>query len=70
MEHNPLTPEEVACWAEWGCWIALSLTPFLYWVNGPAVSADQFVVRTILVVLALGMGIVLRLTKLMRKGRR
>lgn len=37
---------------EFGCWTAIVLFPFLYYVNGPAVSTDQFVVRTILVIVA------------------
>ena len=47
-----LTPGEIRKWAEFCCWTTLCLAPFLYWVNGPAVSTDQFVVRTALVVLA------------------
>jgi hypothetical protein len=47
-----LSPAEVRGWAEFACWTTLALAPFLYWVNGPAVSTDQFVVRTGLVVLA------------------
>lgn len=49
---NDLTPREICGWAEFCCWTTLVLAPFLYWVNGPAVSTDQFVVRTALVVLA------------------
>lgn len=47
-----LTPREVRQWAEFCCWTTLALAPFLYWANGPAVSTDQFVVRTALVVAA------------------
>jgi hypothetical protein len=36
---------EVLAWIEFGCWTAIALFPFLYWVNGPAVSTDQYVVR-------------------------
>jgi hypothetical protein len=49
---DELSPSEVRGWAEFACWTTLALAPFLYWVNGPAVSTDQFVVRTGLVVLA------------------
>jgi hypothetical protein len=43
---------EIRYWLEFGSWTTLALAPFLYWVNGPAVSDDQLVVRTALVVLA------------------
>jgi hypothetical protein len=47
-----LTPAEIRAWTEFCCWTTLALAPFLYWANGPAVSSDQFFVRTALVVLA------------------
>src|SRR4030042_183173 len=47
-------------WLELGCWTMVALAPFLYWVNGPAVSTDQFVVRTTVVMLALVGGIAIR----------
>ena len=50
---EPLSPGEILGWVELGCWTMVALAPFLYWVNGPAVSTDQFVVRTGLVTLAL-----------------
>ena len=67
MEDEPLTPQETAYWAEFACWTVVVLWPFLYWVNGPAVSTDQFVVRTALVVLSLTGAITLRLTKIIGK---
>ena len=61
-EHQKPADEEISCaeiryWIEFGSWTTLALAPFLYWVNGPAVSEDQFVVRTALVVLS-GIGAV------------
>jgi hypothetical protein len=47
-----LTPAELRGWLELACWVTLTLSPFLYWVNGPAVSTDQFVTRASLVILA------------------
>jgi hypothetical protein len=44
---------DLAGWFEFGCWTTLALCPVLYYVNGPAVSHDQFIVRTGLVVMAL-----------------
>jgi hypothetical protein len=49
---HEITPSEVRYWLEFGCWTTLALAPFLYWINGPAVSQDQFVVRIGLIVLA------------------
>jgi len=49
---DEISVAELRYWLEFGCWTTLALIPFLYWVNGPAVSQDQFVVRTALVVLA------------------
>lgn len=49
---------------EYGCWFVLGLAPVLYWVNGPAVSTDQLVVRSVLVAMALGAAAALRLVKL------
>jgi len=54
---------------EFACWVAVGLMPFLCWVNGPAVSMDQAVVRTALVLLGLGGGIVLRIVNWRRKAR-
>ena len=64
-EESP-TPAEIVGWLEFGCWTMVALAPFLYWVNGPAVSTDQFVVRTALVTLALTGGIAIRLVKWIR----
>lgn len=41
--------EKLLPWIEFGCWTAIALFPFLYWVNGPAVSTDQYVMRNILI---------------------
>jgi hypothetical protein len=43
---------EVLPWIEFGCWTMLVLAPILYYVNGPSVSTDQYVVRTTLVIVA------------------
>jgi hypothetical protein len=44
---------DVAPALEFMCWTVVALTPFLRWVNGPAVTTDQFVVQVGLVVIAL-----------------
>lgn len=53
--------------AEFCCWTMVVLAPLLTWVNGPAVSTDQFVVRTVVFALALTGGICLRVTNIVRK---
>ena len=58
---EPLSERAVAGWLELGCWTMVVLSPLLYWVNGPAVSIDQVVVRSGLAGFALGGGLALRL---------
>jgi hypothetical protein len=53
--------DEARWWIELGCWTAVALVPFLYWVNGPAVSQDQLVVRWLVVIIAMGGAVGLRL---------
>ena len=48
---------------------SLSLTPILYYVNGPSVSTDQAVVRAALVVLSALGAVVLRVVN-WRRARR
>lgn len=64
-----LTPAEIRIWAEFCCWVSLALAPFLYWINGPAVSSDQFVVRTALVATAAIGAVGLRITAWLTGGR-
>ena len=58
--EQELTTAEILGWSEFACWTMLVLTPFLYWVNGPSVSTDQFVVRTALVILSALGAVILR----------
>ncbi len=46
---------------EFVCWIVVLLAPFLRWVNGPAVTDDQFAIQATLVSLALAGAIGLRI---------
>jgi hypothetical protein len=50
--NDAVAPAELRYWLELGCWTTLALSPFLSWVNGTAVSQDQFIVRSAVVVLA------------------
>jgi hypothetical protein len=70
MEEREISRDEVLGWAEFACWTVVVLTPFLWWVNGPAVSSDQLVVRTALTVLALVGGVSLRIAKWVRGKRK
>jgi hypothetical protein len=53
-------------WIELGCWISIALLPFLYWVNGGAVSTDQLVVRWIVVVVVICGAVGLRIRRCFR----
>jgi hypothetical protein len=64
---DTLSGGEIRYWIEFGCWTTLALTPFLYYVNGPSVSTDQFVVRSALVILAAFGAVGLRLFSWLRK---
>jgi hypothetical protein len=44
---------DVAPAIEFACWVVVALAPFLRWVNGAAVTDDQFVIQVSLVGLAL-----------------
>ncbi|MBN1908517.1 MAG: hypothetical protein JW818_02150 [Pirellulales bacterium] len=64
-------PAGVPLWAiELGCWTIVVLTPLFYWLNGPAASTDQLVVRSGLVGFALGGGLALRLAAWSRGAER
>ncbi|MEX2121699.1 MAG: hypothetical protein WD847_19090 [Pirellulales bacterium] len=66
-EEGDSTPDtaQILWLAELACWFSLALAPLLYWVNGPAVSTDQLVVRSVVVGIALGAGGALRLVKML-----
>jgi hypothetical protein len=65
--ERPLAAGEILGWVELGCWTMVGLAPFLYWVNGPAVSTDQFVVPMGLVTVALVCGSAIRASKWCRR---
>ena len=72
MDENANAPEQpVDPWflAEFAAWTMAALAPLLTWVNGPAVSTDQYVVRTAVFVLALAAAIAMRIGKIVRKWR-
>jgi hypothetical protein len=59
-ENDELSLPELLGWAEFCSWSALAMAPIIYWLQGESVSHDQFVVRTVLVLLAAAGGIGLR----------
>ena len=67
-DDNGGSREPISPWflAEFMAWIAVALAPFLTWVNGPSVSTDQFVVRTIFFALAAVTAVSLRVGKMIR----
>ena len=66
---SELTWNETRGWLEFACWTTIVLCPFLYWINGAAVSYDQLVVRTALMLLAIFGAIGFRLAALRRRMR-
>jgi hypothetical protein len=54
-DQEQARPEAVDSWAvaEFFCWCVVVLAPLLTWINGPAVSTDQYLVRWCVFVLAL-----------------
>jgi hypothetical protein len=52
---------DIAPAVEFCCWVVLALAPFLRWVNGAAVTDDQFVMQVVLVSVAATGAIGLRL---------
>jgi hypothetical protein len=68
-EARPQEPVDPWFLAEFCCWTMVVLAPILTWVNGPAVSTDQFVVRTAVLALALIGGVGIRVGKIVRRRR-
>lgn len=57
----PVTFRDLSPAIEFCCWTVVALAPFLRWVNGAAVTDDQFVLQLALVALALAGAVGLRL---------
>lgn len=49
---DEIRPVDLVSWLEGGAWLTLALSPLLYYVHGPAVSADQWWMRLGLVTAA------------------
>jgi len=68
-ELDTLDAAEIRYWAEFCAWSALVMTPIIWWLQGPSVSTDQFVVRTALVVISASVAVGLRGRALIQKRR-
>ena len=66
--EQEMTASELLGWIEFGCWSALLMTPILYWINGPAVSFDQTVMRGLVVIVALAGGLGLTVIRIKCKN--
>ncbi len=69
--EQELSVEEMLAWGEFCAWSALVMTPIIWWLQGPSVSTDQFVVRMSLVVISAlaGVGLRLRTVTVRRKAK-
>jgi hypothetical protein len=61
---DDISPEEFWYWSEFCSWVAFILSPLLWWLNGPSVSADQFWVRSGLVTISAVAAFSIRIRKL------
>lgn len=52
---------DIAPAIEFVCWVVVLLAPVLRWINGPAVTSDQFVIQISVFAIALVCAISLRL---------
>jgi len=50
---NNLAKRNMLVWLELGCWTAVALVPFVSLINGESVSIDQYIVRWIVIIVAL-----------------
>jgi hypothetical protein len=57
---TPVQFRDIAPAIEFACWVVVALAPFLRWVNGAAVTDDQFVIQVALTSCALAGALGLR----------
>jgi len=58
---DEISVTELRVWAEFGAWCAFVMAPMIWWLQGPSVSTDQFVVRTGLVIVSFVVGLGMRI---------
>jgi len=61
--------DEFLYWTKRASWMALVITPVIWWLQGPSVSTDQFVVRTSLIVIAAAVALGFRVRAIWKKRR-
>jgi len=61
-----ITFSDISPALEFMCWVVVLLAPFLRWINGAAVTTDQFYIQVALFSAALTGAIVLRVVHLVR----
>jgi len=61
--------QEISGWAEFCAWSGFVMTPIIWWLQGPSVSTDQFVVRTGLIVISASVAVGLRGRALFQRRR-
>ena len=68
-EHqaDTMSAAETLYWAEFFAWTMLVMTPIIWWLQGPSVSTDQFLVRTSLLLISGMAAIALRIFALWRR---
>ena len=64
IDEEEIDVAEMVYWIEFGAWSAVVMTPMIWWLQGPSVSTDQFVMRTGLVVVSAVTAISLRIWNL------
>lgn len=70
-QHEPgMSSEEVRGWIEFSAWSALVMTPIIWWLQGPSVSTDQFVMRTALVVISFSVATGMRIFAILQSRRK
>lgn len=67
VEGDPVSYAELLRGLEFGCWVAAAVIPILFFVNGPAVSKEQSLVRILLTAMSLTGGISLWLWRRRRR---
>lgn len=55
---------------EFLCWVIVALAPFLRWINGPAVTDDQFAIQVAIVIIAAVSALTLRVYNWLQKDWR
>lgn len=53
LDDKPVRFRDISPAIEFACWVVVGLAPLLRWVNGAAVTDDQFVIQIALTSLAL-----------------